>query len=132
MNEAIGLIDEGLKRGWRAFTATATEGEPDYGHGLAVPAMRFRVKFLCKGKEFVTVPLERSRWKVARLDQVEVRLAAVSLAPSNSHKLTRFPILPQAMQWRPGQPLHISAGYFPDALAIVSCIDRQLLGRPRQ
>ncbi len=104
VSEAIGLIDEGLKRGWSGFTGTATEGEPIMGTGLAVPPMRFRVKLLYKGKEFVTVPMELSPVEGRSLDQVEVLLAAVSLAPVQLAKANSIPFLP--IRYQVAQKIH--------------------------
>jgi len=102
--EAIGLIDEVLKRGWSGFTGRTTEGEPIIGTGLAVPPVRFRVKLLYKGKDFVTVPMELSPVEGRSLDQVEVLPAAVSLAPVQLPEAESIPFLP--IRYQVAQKLH--------------------------
>ena len=104
VSEAIGLINEALKRGWSGFTGRTTEGEPIEGTGLAVPPARFRVKILYKGKDFVTVPMELSPVEGRSLDQVEVLPAAVSLAPVHLAEAESIPFLP--IRYQVAQKLH--------------------------
>lgn len=104
VTEAIGLIDEGLKEGWSGFTGKTTEGEPIAGTGLAVPPVRFRIKLLYKGKDFVTVPMELSPVEGRSLDQVEVLPAAVSLAPVQLAEADSIPFLP--IRYQVAQKLH--------------------------
>ena len=99
VSEAIGLIDEGVRRGWSGFTGRTTEGEPIMGTGLAVAPVRFRVKLLYKEKDFVTVPMELSPVEGHSLDRLEVLPAAVSLRPFNSLRQRRFLSCPFATRW---------------------------------
>ena len=104
VSEAIALIDEGLQRGWSGFTGRTTEGEPIEGTGLATPPVRFRVKLLYKGKDFVTVPMELSPVEGRSLDRVEVLPAAVSLAPVQLTEAESIPFLP--IRYQVAQKLH--------------------------
>lgn len=104
VSEAIGLIDEGVRRGWSGFTGGTTEGEPIMGTGLATPPVRFRVKLLYRDKDFVTVPMELSPVEGRSLDQVEVLPAAVSLAPVQLTEAESIPFLP--IRYQVAQKLH--------------------------
>ena len=104
VSEAIGLIDEGVRRGWSGFTGRTTEGEPIMGTGLAVAPVRFRVKLLYKEKDFVTVPMELSPVEGHSLDRLEVLPAAVSLAPVQLAKAEAIPFLP--IRYQVAQKLH--------------------------
>jgi hypothetical protein len=104
VSEAIGLIDEGVRRGWSGFTGRTTEGESIMGTGLAVAPVRFRVKLLYKEKDFVTVPMELSPVEGHSLDQVEVLPAAVSLAPVQLAEAEAIPFLP--IRYQVAQKLH--------------------------
>jgi predicted nucleotidyltransferase component of viral defense system len=102
--EAIGLIDEAVRRGWSGFTGRTTEGEQIIGTGLAVAPVRFRVKLLYKEKDFVTVPMELSPVEGHSLDQLEVLPAAVSLAPVQLAEAEAIPFLP--IRYQVAQKLH--------------------------
>ncbi len=104
VSEAIGLIGEGVKRGWSGFTGRTTEGEPIMGTGLPTPPVRFRVKLLYKGKDFVTVPMELSPAEGRSLDHVEVLPAAVSLEPVQLTEAESIPFLP--IRYQVAQKLH--------------------------
>ncbi len=104
VSEVIGLIDEGVRRGWSGFTGRTTEGEPILGTGLATPPVRFRVKLLYRDKDFVTVPMELSPEEGRSLDQVEVLPAAVSLAPVQLTEAESIPFLP--IRYQVAQKLH--------------------------
>jgi hypothetical protein len=104
VSEAIGLIDEGVRRGWSGFTGRTTEGESIMGTGLAVAPVRFRVKLLYKEKDFVTVPMELSPVEGHSLDQVEVLPAAMSLAPVQLAEAEAIPFLP--IRYQVAQKLH--------------------------
>ena len=104
VSEAIGLIDEGVRRGWSGFTGRTSEGEPITGTGLAVAPVRFRVRLLYKNKDFVTVPMELSPVEGRSLDQVEVLPAAVSLEPVQLTGAEAIPFLP--LRYQVAQKLH--------------------------
>ncbi len=104
VSEAIGLIDEGVRRGWSGFTGRTSEGEPIVGTGLAVAPVRFRVRLLYKNKDFVTVPMELSPVEGRSLDQVEVLPAAVSLEPVQLTGAEAIPFLP--LRYQVAQKLH--------------------------
>jgi len=104
VSEAIDLIGEGLRRGWSGFTGRTTEGEPILGTGLALPPVRFRVKLLYKGRDFVTIPMELSPVEGRSLDQVEVLPAAVSLEPVQLSGAESIPFLP--IRYQVAQKLH--------------------------
>lgn len=104
VSEAIGLIDEGVRRGWSGFTGRTTEGEQIMGTGLAVPPVRFRVKLLYKGKDFMTIPMELSPVEGRSLDQIEVLPAAVSLDPVQLAEAEAIPFLP--IRYQVAQKLH--------------------------
>ena len=104
VSEAIGLIDEGVRRGWSGFTGTTSEGESITGTGLAVAPVRFRVRLLYKAKDFVTVPMELSPVEGRSLDQVEVLPAAVSLEPVQLTGAAAIPFLP--IRYQVAQKLH--------------------------
>jgi hypothetical protein len=104
VSEAIDLVDEGVHRGWSGFTGRTTEGEPIMGTGLVVPPVRFRVKLLYKGKDFVTVPMELSPVEGRSLDEVEVLPAAVSLEPVQLTGADAIPFLP--VRYQVAQKLH--------------------------
>ncbi len=104
VSEAIGLIDEGVRHGWSGFTGRTTEGEQIMGTGLAGPPVRFRVKLLYKGKDFVTIPMELSPVEGRSLDQVEVLPAAVSLDPVQLTEAEAIPFLP--IRYQIAQKLH--------------------------
>ena len=99
VTEAIGLIDEAVRRGWSGFTGRTTEGEQIIGTGLAVAPVRFRVKLLYKEKDFVTVPMELSPVEGHSLDQLEVLPAAVSSRQSSSPRQRQFLSFPFATRW---------------------------------
>jgi predicted nucleotidyltransferase component of viral defense system len=103
--EAIGLIDEAVRRGnSNVGTGRTTEGEQIIGTGLAVAPVRFRVKLLYKEKDFVTVPMELSPVEGHSLDQLEVLPAAVSLAPVQLAEAEAIPFLP--IRYQVAQKLH--------------------------
>ncbi len=104
VSEAVGLIDEGVRRGWSGFTGRTTEGEPIMGTGLAGPPVRFQVKLLYKGRDFVTVPMELSPAEGRSLDEVEVLPAAVSLEPVQLAEAETIPFLP--IRYQVAQKLH--------------------------
>ncbi|MHB8345422.1 MAG: nucleotidyl transferase AbiEii/AbiGii toxin family protein [Ferrimicrobium sp.] len=104
VSEAIGLIDEGVRRGWSGFTGRTSEGEPIVGTGLAVAPVRFQVRLLYKNKDFVTVPMELSPVEGRSLDQVEVLPAAVSLEPVQLTGAEAIPFLP--LRYQVAQKLH--------------------------
>ncbi len=104
VTEAIGLIDEAVRRGWSGFTGRTTEGELIIGTGLAVAPVRFRVKLLYKEKDFVTVPMELSPVEGHSLDRLEVLPAAVSLAPVQLAEAEAIPFLP--IRYQVAQKLH--------------------------
>lgn len=104
VSEAIGLIDEGVRRGWSGFTGRTSEGEPIVGTGIAVAPVRFRVRLLYKAKDFVTVPMELSPAEGRSLDQVEVLPAAVSLEPVQLTGAEAIPFLP--LRYQVAQKLH--------------------------
>lgn len=104
VDEAIRLIDEAAQRGWSEFTGTASEGTPITRTGLDVPPVRFRVKLLYKGREFVTVPMELSPVEGRSLDAIEVLPSAVSLEPVQLDGAEAVPFL--ALRYQVAQKLH--------------------------
>jgi len=104
LDEAVTLIDKAITAGWSGFTGRATEVELIERAKVRPTPVRFNIKLVYHGKDFVKIPIEISSAEATSLQEPEVFFVAISLEPV--HLMGPGTVLLLPLRYQIAQKLH--------------------------